>query len=292
MNASLFGFLNLNKPRGWSSRAAVDRVQKIVWPEKVGHAGTLDPLATGVLVVGMGQATRLVEYLQQQPKGYVGTFLLGRESDTEDIEGHVIPLEQPPVPTLEQIESLLPRFTGEIDQMPPAFSALKVEGRRAYQFARKGLEVKLDSRRIHIHSLAVEAYAYPELRLRITCGSGTYIRSLGRDLARALGTGAVMSALVRTFIGSFTLEQSISPETLDRAIIERHLLPSQWAVSHLPSMSLSDQEVIEILHGRTIPLADWSDSGERSATDSTGRLIAILAPSGSLLRPVRVFPPA
>src|SRR3954462_2976034 len=127
----MIGLLNLNKPPGCTSRDVVNRVQKLVRPEKVGHAGTLDPLATGVLVVAIGGATRLVEYIQQQPKRYLATFLLGRESDTEDVEGKVVELGQPPIPPPHEIATALPRFTGEIDQVPPAFSALKVAGQRA-----------------------------------------------------------------------------------------------------------------------------------------------------------------
>jgi tRNA pseudouridine55 synthase len=288
--SQLFGLLNINKPPGWSSRDAVNVVQKLVKPAKVGHAGTLDPLATGVLVVAIGQATRLVEYVQQQSKDYCGTFLLGRSSDTEDSEGQVVELNQPPIPTREQIEACLPRFLGEIEQVPPAFSALKVAGQRAYQRARRGEEVKLESRRITIHALSLVHYAYPTLQLQITCGSGTYIRSLGRDLARALGTEAIMSALVRTRIGAFSVETALAPQQLTRAMVEQHLQPASLAVSQLTPVVLTENEVQQILWGRSLPREEPSASLELAGVDSTGRLIAILTTTGGQLRPLRVFP--
>ncbi|NOY30442.1 MAG: tRNA pseudouridine(55) synthase TruB, partial [Planctomycetes bacterium] len=186
----MFGILNLNKPIGWTSRDAVNRVQRLVRPAKAGHAGTLDPLATGVLVVCIGPATRLISYVQAMPKVYQATFLLGRTSDSDDIETEVRELASPPQPSREEIESKLPDFLGEIQQRPPAYSALKVNGQRAYKLAREGLAVQLEPRPVEIYELRVTGYNYPELKINLRCGSGTYVRSLGRDLAEALGTGA------------------------------------------------------------------------------------------------------
>src|SRR5262245_7182097 len=171
----MFGLLNIDKPAGVTSRDVVNRVQRLVRPLKVGHAGTLDPLATGVLVVAIGQATRLVEYLQRLPKTYQGTFLLGRTSDTEDIEGTVIELTDTSIPTEQQIQGALPQFLGTIDQTPPAYSALKVSGQRSYDLARRGQAVDLAARPVEIHDLQLVRFAYPELELLIRCGSGTYI---------------------------------------------------------------------------------------------------------------------
>ena len=291
----MFGLLNLHKPAGCTSRDVVNRVQKLVRPEKVGHAGTLDPLATGVLVVAVGGATRLVEYVQQQPKSYVGTFLLGRSSDTEDIEGRVEELVDPPLPTHDEIVAALPRFTGEIDQVPPAFSALKVAGQRAYAMARRGEEVQLAARRIVIHELRLLDYDYPSLRLEMVCSSGTYVRSLGRDLARSLGTEAVMSALVRTAIGPFRLTEAIEPDNLSLESLAASLLPARAAVNHLPSLVLDHGEVTELLHGRPIrrPLPDDTRSSgppvELAALDPRGELVAILTFRDARLWPTRVF---
>jgi tRNA pseudouridine55 synthase len=285
----VFGLLNLHKPPGCTSRDVVNRVQKLVRPEKVGHAGTLDPLATGVLVIAIGGATRLVEYIQQQPKRYLATFLLGRESDTEDIEGRIVELAQPPIPTREEIAAALPQLTGEIDQVPPTFSALKVSGQRAYALARRGEVVQLESRRITIHELRLMAYAYPELKLEIACSSGTYVRSLGRDMARSLGTQAVMSALVRTAIGPFHLADAISPNDLTLETISKSLQPAGAAVSHLPRLELSHGEVTELLFGRPISRSGTVLPSEHAAFDERSELVAILQPRDGRLWPTRVF---
>src|SRR6478609_12096076 len=205
----MFGLLNVDKPAGITSRDVVNRVQRLVRPHKVGHAGTLDPLATGVLVIAIGPATRLIEYVQRMPKSYQGTFLLGRTSDTEDVEGNVVELPHTPVPSRDDILAAIPRFLGTIEQRPPAFSALKVAGQAAYKLARRGEAVELAARPVEIISIDLVRYEYPELELRVRCGSGTYIRSLGRDLAEALGSAAVMSQLRRIAIGPFQVEESL-----------------------------------------------------------------------------------
>jgi tRNA pseudouridine55 synthase len=288
----MFGLLNINKPKGLTSRDVVNRVQRIVRGVKVGHAGTLDPLATGVLVVGMGPATRLVEYVQRMRKRYLGTFLLGRTSDTEDVEGDVVVLDTPPRPTREQIEAVLPDFVGEISQLPPAFSALKVQGRRAYDLARRGEQVKLEPRSVAVHDVQLRRYDYPQLCLEIECGSGTYIRSLGRDLAEQLGTSAVMAALERTAIGDFRIERASTLDQINAETISQHLLPPRLAVAELPSVGLNDEEIRRIGNGMTVDNR-WRVGGpEVAALDGQGRLLAILAPRQQRLGPLRNFPAA
>src|SRR4051794_5854504 len=159
----MFGLLNIDKPAGLTSRDVVNVVQRLVRPHKVGHAGTLDPLATGVLIVALGPATRLVEYVQRMAKTYQATFLLGRTSDTEDVEGTVMELDRAPIPNAHEIDAALPAFVGTIQQTPPAYSALKVAGRRAYQMARRGEAVELAARPVEIHGIEVIRYDYPEL---------------------------------------------------------------------------------------------------------------------------------
>ncbi len=287
----MFGLLNIHKPSGSTSRDVVNRVQRLVRGVKVGHAGTLDPLATGVLVVALGPATRLVEYVQRMPKTYVGTFLLGRSSDTEDIEGNVVELPDPPQPTRLEIEAALPAFVGTIQQLPPAFSALKVHGQRAYALARRGEQVELQARPIAIHRLSVVRYEYPELELDVCCGSGTYIRSLGRDLARSLGTAAVMSALVRTAIGEFRLADALELDSLTPAACESNLLPPRLAVAQLPAARLSDDEVRRLANGLAISNRWGMEDAEIAALDGQGRLVAILVPrTHGELGPVRNFP--
>lgn len=224
------GLLNLNKPAEMSSRQAVNLVERLTRPVRAGHAGTLDPLATGVLVVCVGAATRLIGYVQRMRKQYRGTFLLGRHSPTEDIEGEVTELPDAPHPTREQIVAAAAGFVGRIEQRPPAFSAIKVAGRRAYELARQGRQPELAARPVVIHAIEIAAYKYPELVLDVTCGSGTYIRLLGRDLAESLGTSAVMSALVRTSIGGFVLADAVDPRQLKpdtcASSCSRHFEPS------------------------------------------------------------------
>jgi tRNA pseudouridine55 synthase len=286
----MFGLLNINKPQGLTSRDVVNRVQRLVRPVKVGHAGTLDPLATGVLVVGVGSATRLVEHVQRMKKVYDAQFLLGRTSDTEDVEGDIVPLENPPEPTLSQIESLLPRFVGRIEQVPPAFSALKVKGKRAYDLARRGESFKLEPRPVTIYAIKLLEFQYPQLRLEITCGSGTYIRSLGRDLAVALGSGAVMSNLDRTAIGDFRTDNACQIDELTADGLAERLLPARLAVADLPTVQLDDEQLERIRHGMTIENR-WEEQGDEvAAVDRQGQLVAILTGRrGGTLGPLRNF---
>ena len=301
------GVLNLNKPTGLTSRQVVDRVQRLAHPAKVGHAGTLDPLAGGVLVVCVGAATRLIEYVQQMPKGYAGTFLLGRQSPTEDVEGEVTELDNPPVPTLEQSTAAAGALAGQIEQRPPAYSALKVEGRRAYALARKGQPVELKPRTVIVHRIKVLAYEYPELTLAIECGGGTYVRSLGRDLAESLGTSAVMSELLRTSIGEFRIEEAVDPEELTSQNWTDYLFPPLAAVGSLPRVEVSPEEIAKIRNGCAIPMKGQkggtvsqppgasrllpTGAGPFAAVDPAGRLVAVLTARGhGLLGPLRNLP--
>lgn len=291
------GILLIHKPAGMSSRQAVNAVQRLSRPAKAGHAGTLDPLAEGLLVVCVGGATRLIEYVQRMPKQYVGTFLLGRQSPTEDIEGEITELPKAPIPTLENIEHTALQFLGRIEQRPPAFSALKLQGRPAYKLARQGMTVELAARPVEIHRIDVVAYRYPELVLDITCGSGTYVRSLGRDVAAKMGTAAVMSALRRTRIGEFRLENAIHPQALTPGSWRDRLLPPLRAVEYLPQIKLTPEQAKRIRNGLTITLEQQSGQTvlpsweEIAAIDPEGRLIGILGPSEfDCWRPLRNLP--
>ncbi len=274
------GLLNLDKPAGITSRDAVDLVERLARPAKVGHAGTLDPLATGVLVICVGAATRLTEYVQRMPKRYVGTFLLGRSSATEDIDSPVSLLGDPPIPTAAAIEAAAEKFVGSLLQRPPVFSALMVAGQRAYDLARRGETVELKPRPIEVYGLKVARYDYPELVLEVECGGGTYVRSLGRDLAESLGTAAVMSALVRTAIGPWTLDTAVDPRTLTAADWQGRLDPLRKALSALPVRELTAAEVSRVRQGLFIPLTAPAENPEIAAVDASGRLVAILVPRG------------
>ncbi len=261
----------------------VDHVERLVRPAKAGHAGTLDPLASGVLVVCVGQATRLIQYVQRMPKTYQATFLLGKRSATDDIE---VPLEDVPsaiAPTLAELKAALLEFVGDIAQRPPAHSAVKVAGRRAYDLARRGISVELQSRIVTIHRLTLRRYEYPELSLEVKCGSGTYIRSLGRDLGETLGTGAVMTALERTAIGGFRIGEAATLEGITPQSLTQQLKPAMTALAEIPQVTLSEAQLIEVRNGRPI-LKAWLNGSERLidsasevvAVDAAGNLAAIL----------------
>jgi tRNA pseudouridine55 synthase len=283
-----FGILCVNKPTGWTSRDAVNQIERLVQGVKCGHAGTLDPLATGVLVVCVGPATRLTQYVQRLPKRYRATFRLGFASPTDDIEGEVDLVPGAPQPTRGEIEAALPAFIGDIQQRPPAHSAIKVDGRRAYDRARRGEQFELPARTVKIHTLELMRYEYPELDLEIACGSGTYVRSLGRDLAAALGTRSVMSALERTATGEFRVEDAVVLDELTKENFAGHLLPALTAVRQLPRVELGDVQLTEIRHGRMIatpasatPTAEavspaTGAAKEWVAVDAAGELVAIL----------------
>ena len=288
--ASHSGLLVVAKPAGLTSRQVVDRVERILRPDRAGHAGTLDPLAVGVLVVCIGQATRLIEYVQRMPKYYEAEFLFGRASDTEDVSGVVTELPAPPIPTHSEVEAAAARFVGTILQRPPAYSALKVQGRRAYDLARSGEQVELAPRPIDVYGIDVLAYDYPRLSLRVRCGSGTYIRSLGRDLAQSLGTGAVMAVLVRTAIGDFKLADACELDSLQPDDIEARLLPMVRAVATLPTVAIDDAERLTLMQGKTIRRDGIPAADEIAALDGAGNLVSLLKPVGDgRFAPLRNF---
>lgn len=271
------GFLCVDKPKDLTSRQVVNHVQRLVKPLKVGHAGTLDPMATGVLVVALGRATRLVPYVQQMTKHYEGEFLLGMTSDTEDVTGEVITTNVASPPSLARVESVCKAFVGEQLQRPPIYSALKVAGRRSYELARKQVDVQHRARPVRIHDIEIVRYAFPELGLRVVCGSGTYIRSLGRDIGERLDCGAVMSQLRRTAIGEFSLGRSVTLTQLDDVpALQRFLCPAAEGVRDLPQVQLDPREVASIRHGGKL-VVDGNEAVEIAALDDQSRLVAVLS---------------
>jgi tRNA pseudouridine55 synthase len=289
------GLLCLYKPIDMMSRAAVDRVVEVAGTSRVGHAGTLDPLASGLLVVCVGWATRLVPYIQDREKSYTALFRLGCDSNTDDITGTVIERTDATVPDRAAVDAALNRFVGEILQTPPQFSAVKVNGRRAYEAARKGKRVSLQPRKVTVTRIHVVRYDWPELRLEIDCGSGTYIRSIGRDLGNELGCGAVMTELVRTRIGEFAISGSTPVEELTTETIATQLLQPLTAVAHLPQFNVSAADLRTLIQGRPIRVPSLDATGdEAAAVTDRGELAALikLVESGPMWRPTAVFPPA
>ena len=256
------GILNLLKPPHVTSRDVVNDVCRVVGTRQVGHAGTLDPLATGVLVICVGQATRLVSCVQDQHKHYDAEFLLGRSSDTDDITGVVVEREVAVPPTRDEIERLLPRFRGRITQVPPQYSAVRVKGRRAYKLARQGVDVEVPAREVEVYRLDITHYDYPRLGLTMECGSGTYVRSIGRDIGELLGCGAVMETLVRTRIGPFDIADAIPVSQLRRETVRDKLQPIARAVTHLPRHVCTLEEIEHVRHGRPIRPAGYVETGD------------------------------
>lgn len=252
----MFGILNVDKPQSMTSRDVVNVVQRVIRPVKVGHAGTLDPLATGVLVLPVGRATRLTELIHRVRKTYVGTFELGKVSDTEDIEGEVRKSEVVDVPDCQRVQDVVSRFAGVQQQMPPAYSALKVNGVRAYDLARRGQKVELQTREIEIFQIDVLTYEFPVLIIKVECSSGTYIRSLGRDIGEQLRTGAVMTALKRTGIGHCKIDQAVAPEFVTAEAVAAALQNPLEILGDFHQTVLQEHQQKELYHGRRIELYD------------------------------------
>lgn len=227
------GMLIVNKPAGMTSHDVVDAVRRITGERRVGHAGTLDPLATGVLVVGVGrEATKALGFISSKTeKRYAAVVRLGATSDTDDREGRIVERDEVVQPKKVDVQKSLNGFVGSIEQMPPAYSAIKVGGVKSYEAARKGKSVTLELRTVTIHSIDLEKYAWPFVTFDVVCTSGTYIRSIARDLGEKLGTGGLLEALERTAVGSYTLAMAHTLEELKKGITS-HLLP-------IPNLKLS-----------------------------------------------------
>ncbi len=285
----MHGFLVVDKPLGISSRNAVDRVQAALTKDvRVGHTGTLDPLATGVLVLALGQATRLTDYVQRQTKEYRATVRFGATSATDDAEGPLTQVDGV-LPTREQVGAALGRFIGTIEQTPPSFSAAHVDGQRAYRIARKGKVVDLKPKSVRIDRIDVLNFEVADLELDIQCGKGTYIRSIARDLGRTLGCGAYLTGLRRTRVGPFRAEDALTIDAPAAAFAER-LRPLADAVVGLPHTQLSDDDIRRLTMGQTVA-TDLAQPGtdEIAIFDATLQLRAMAVVEEGRLRPTKVF---
>lgn len=268
----------------------VNRVVRRLKKVKAGHAGTLDPLATGVLIVCVGPATKLISHVQSQTKEYVSTFRLGQTSDTDDCTGTIMS-EADAAVTVADIASALKDLTGCIMQVPPQYSAVHVKGERAYKRAREGQPVEIEPREVEINQIEILDYVQPELKLRIVCGSGTYIRSIARDLGEKLGCGALMSQLVRTRIGPFGLADALSVDDLQKADLQSKLTAPGAAVAQLPAISLADPQLTALLHGRSFasPVYTEKTCGLMQLLSTHGELVGIGEMQGDRVQPKQVF---
>ena len=247
------GILNINKATGMTSHDVVAKVRKLLKQKRVGHAGTLDPAASGVLPICVGLGTRVAEYLSESGKAYRATIHFGVVTDTYDIEGSILHTSDASELTLARIEELLPHFLGPQMQIPPLYSAIKLQGQPAYKRIRAGEEITLEARPIEIYALRIVDWQVPLLTLDIDCSKGTYIRSLAYDMGKYTGYGAHLAGLIRTRSGPFTLEKSILLEQLadsiEQGTLANAVFPSDYALQHYPALSLDEKTAERVLHG-------------------------------------------
>ncbi|MFN8524297.1 MAG: tRNA pseudouridine(55) synthase TruB [Chloroflexota bacterium] len=280
------GFINVNKPAGFTSHDVVAVVRRALGIRRIGHAGTLDPAAEGVLPLAVGRATRLVDYLAGADKQYRAVVLFGAQTETDDAEGAVV--AQAPVPPLGAIdlERHLDKFRGEILQRPPAYSAIRVEGKRAYKLARRGTIVDVPARRVTIHAARIIEWSSPRLTLDVHCSKGTYIRSIARDLGLAVGCGAHLEHLLRTRVGTFELSNAhrlddvVEAGRTGRAV--DLLRPPDSVLSGLPSIVTTENRADDMRHGRAWPIDDLKAPLEAVDSvrvyDTAGRFLGLVSP--------------
>lgn len=277
--------LNVYKEISWSSHHAVDRVRRVLGTRKVGHAGTLDPLASGVLMIGVGRATKLLSYLTDLPKTYRGTIRLGVRTSSGDLGGEILEESTPPPTTLADVVRATESFVGAYDQVPPMISAVKHEGKRLYQLARKGMEVEREPRRVHIYRFTVVDFEGPRIDFEVECSKGTYVRTLAEDLAASLGTVATVEWLARSAIGRFSIDDSvrlISRPGSTREGLRGSSVSMSEALGHLPAFRVSGRGVDRIRRGEVPPRSEW-EPNEVSRLSGTEGPFRILGPGDSLL---------
>lgn len=286
------GLLNINKPVGPTSFQIIERLRRLTGIRKIGHTGTLDPLASGVLPICLGQAVRLSEYLSSEDKIYRAEITFGIRTTTDDAEGEIIS-RQAVTFGREAIEALLPDFTGNIAQIPPQFAAIKVGGKHMYDLARQGTPIEAAPRSIHIDRLALLDWSSPRALIEVACGKGTYIRALARDMGERLGCGAYLTALSRTRCGVFDIETAVPFDALNASPDWRAcLLPPDVALLAWPSIRLDAAGTDRIAHGHAVPMADSHAPGTLvRAYAANGQFCAVLRASvdKAELRPEKVF---
>ena len=286
------GILIIDKPKGLTSARVVSIVKKALDAKKVGHAGTLDPFAEGVLICCVNQATKLADFLLKGTKTYIAELKLGEETDTQDLTGSVVSSTQPENYPRETIDRVFKGFEGSIEQLPPVYSALKHKGTPLYKLAREGKPVQKPSRQVEIYSIAVLEIAMPLIRFEVSCSSGTYIRTLASDIGKMLGCGAHLNALKRTASSGFTLDQAVSlsafQDTSSAGRLSEKLISMADALPEMPASTADGQLAKKIRHGQMITIGDLSDGDTQNGesvwiqgsnikiVDQSGKLVAIL----------------
>lgn len=290
------GLVVVDKPGGMTSHDVVARVRRLARVKRVGHGGTLDPMATGVLVVGVGRATRLLGYVSDTGKGYAATIRLGQRTVTDDAEGEVVETASADHLTEPEIRAGLAALTGEIEQVPSAVSAIKVDGQRAYKRVRAGEQLELPARRVVVSRLELRALRRPapglvDLDVAVDCSSGTYVRAIARDLGAALGTGGHLTVLRRTFVGGFDLSEAVTLEALAERAPAVVTMPLSEAARRLfPAHQLTAEQARTCAHGGALPPADLP--GPYAAFAPDGTVVAVLRDRDGRARPEVVLAPA
>jgi len=283
---AISGVLVVDKPVGMTSHDVVEAIRRGTGIRRAGHTGTLDPRASGVLVILIGPAVRLSEYVSASDKRYQAIIRLGTSTDTFDADGKFVRATQPVNVTEEQFEKILKNFEGEIEQTPPPYSAVKVGGRRAYEMARQGEEVELAPRKIQVHHLEVLEWAPPEVVVDVHCSSGTYVRSLANDIGTQLGTGAYLVGLRRTKSGRFSLRDATPLRKLQEAFQAgnwyQYLIPAAEALADWPAVELNPDDVEEVRHGHRVKKAADAPTTEMvRGVSAAGELIALMIPAAA-----------
>lgn len=282
----MLGILLLDKEPGFTSHDVVNGVRRKFGTRRVGHAGTLDPLATGLLVVAVGPATRFLQYLPLEPKVYEGEITFGRATTTYDAEGETSSEMPVPGDLGAAIDEALPRFRGLIQQLPPMFSAVKVAGKPLYKHARAGKELEREKRTVHIDSFELKSLTGPVAEVRVVCSGGTYLRSLAHDLGQAVGCGAFLSRLVRTNVGKFELSDAVSLAEATPG----HLIPLREALPPMPLVPLTEAHTSYVREGRPVMVADPPDTNIAALLDPLGEVFSVARVIGNLLQPECVIP--
>lgn len=288
--ADLFGFLNVNKPLGMTSHDVVAKIRRAYQIKRVGHAGTLDPLATGVLVICIGEATRLSDFVMHGQKTYHAKIRFGETTETYDSEGAIITRADTSHLTQAHIEAILPKFVGDIEQIPPMYSAIKKDGKKLYELARAGETIALEPRRVTIYRLTITQFAPPIVDIEVVCGSGTYIRSLAHDMGQVLGVGAHLAGLIRTRSGAFDIAQAHHlDDIINHPNPESCLVDEQLGLAHLPAIRLDQADTDHILHGRIPQHTAQPTADLGRAYDPNGKFLALLRAENKQWKPYKVF---
>lgn len=293
MSEEISGFLNIDKPLRMTSHDVVARARRGLGLKKIGHAGTLDPLASGVLILCVGSATRLSEYVMSSTKQYRARVRLGAITDTYDAEGEVLEQHDASGITREQVEAVLPRFIGAIDQLPPMYSAIKQDGKKLYDLARAGKTVERIPRRVQIDQLTITAWEPPEFDLEVTCGAGTYIRSLAFDIGEALEVGAYLNGLRRTLSGRFTVAEAVSLDSLTtRDEWVAALISPAAAMAGWPVAVVDTAGRLRLQQGGFAPLQQEATNDTLAMVytdDSQAELLGIVRAVDGVWRPEKIF---